>query len=234
MLFRSYPKLGQMSYELERLGGWYNAYTDTTDITYFLVGSIVDYRKITELGLEQYTSPLFRPKNITEQKKVVEREFKRSIDNDDDRIRNLNMSRLFPDRPVFAQERIDTLKSISKNDIERYYKSTHTQANTVFVISGDLNSSKQKVITEIISKSLDALPVGKRLLNVPKPELKNLKSIQSLPSKLKGQLHFSVTFVRADYDPSIQFRAACYVASSIYNRGDSSRLFRKARNAGLA
>ncbi len=105
---------------------------------------------------------------------MVEREFKRSIDNDDDRIRNLTMSRLFPDRPVFAQERIDTLKSISKNDIERYYKSTHTQANTVFVISGDLNSSKQKVITEMIAKSLGALPVGKRLLKVPKPELKNL------------------------------------------------------------
>ena len=160
---KKFPELGQMSYELERLGGWYNAYTDTADITYFLIGSIVDYRKITELGLEQYTSPLFRPKNIAEQKKVVEREFKRSIDNDDDRIRNLTMSRLFPDRPVFAQQRIDTLKGISKDDIESYYKATHTQANTVFVISGDLDSSKQKVITEMIAKSLSALPVGKRL-----------------------------------------------------------------------
>lgn len=231
---KNYPKEGQMGYELECLGGWYNAATSDKNIRYYLVGSMNDYIKVTELALEQYTKPLFRQRNIDEQKKVVERELKRQIDDDGGKVRALTMTRLFPDKLFYPRERIHTLKNITKADIESYYQMTHTQANTFFVVAGDLTENKRKNILELIDKELSSLPIGKRLLKKPKLNLNNFSSIETLPSKLKEQMYFSLAFVKPDYNDAINFRAACTVASAIYNRGDGSRIFRKARSAGLA
>ena len=230
----NYPKSGQMAYQLEKLGGWYNAYTSEQNIRYFLVGSINDYKKITELGLEQYVRPLFRQKNIDEQKSVVEREFKRNIDDDGRRVCNLSYSRMFPDKPSFAKDRIATLKNITKPDIETYYKATHTQANTKYVISGDLNKARQATIVRLIEQTIASLPVGKSLYELHHFNEKSFRSIDSLSSKLKGQLHFSLSFAKTKYDESIGYRAACSVAFAIYNQGNSSRIFIKSREAGLA
>lgn len=230
----NYPKTGQMAHQLEKLGGWSNAYTSEQNIRYFLVGSINDYKNITEIGLEQYVHPLFRQKNIDEQKKVVEREFKRGIDDDERRVRDLSYSRMFAEKLSFAKDRISTLKNITKSDIETYYKATHTQANTKFVISGDLDKTKRATIALLIEQSVASLPVGKHLNELHHFNEGSFQSIESLPSKLKGQMHFSLSFVKTKYDDSIGYRAACSVAMAIYNQGSSSRVFIKSREAGLA
>ena len=231
---KNYPKPGDMSYELEKLGGWYNAMTSEQNIRYFLVGSIKDYHKITELGLEQYTSPLFNEDNIVEQKEVVEREFKRQIDNDGEKVRALTYTKLFPDKLSFAKDRIATLKNITKKDIESYYKKTHTRANTTFVIAGDLPEKKRSEILSLIEAKITALPIGTRFNKINDLGADYGKIVQSLPSKLEGQLHFSITFIKPDYETDINYRAACVVAKAVYNRGDSSRIFRKSRAKGLA
>jgi predicted Zn-dependent peptidase len=231
---KKYPKSGQLAYELEKLGGWSNAYTSEQDIRYFLVGSMHDYHKITELALEQYVHPLFRQKNIDEQKNVVEREFKRNIDDDGERVRALAYERMFPDKPAFAKKRIATLKNITKPHIEAYYKRTHTQANTTFVISGALDTSKRKIITQLINQNIAALPMGKKLSSLHSFDSNSFGTVKLLPSKLKGQLYFGLSFCKLNYETDLNYRAACSVASAIYNRGSSSRIFLKSREAGLA
>lgn len=229
-----YPEPGQMGYELEKIGGWSNAWTGEENIRYYLFGSIKEYKKITELALEQYARPLFNQKSIDEQKQVVERELKRNIDDDGERVRSLGYSTLFPTKACFAKDRIATLKNISREDILSFYKNTHTQANTVFVVAGDLPEEKRANITRSIEKALQQLPAGRKLQKFHKLSQGFKQKIQSLPSSLEGQMFFSVAFVKAKYESDIKYRAACNVVSAIYNRGDGSRIFRKSRAAGLA
>ena len=230
---KNYPKEGQIGYELEKLGGWYNAATSDDYIRYYLVGSMNDYKKITELALEQYTQPLFREENINQQKSVVERELRRKIDDDSIKVRSLAMEQLFSDKLFSLKSRIDTLKHITKLDIENYYAKTHTQANTNFVVAGDIDSKKQKEITSVIEQRISTLPVGESLHEVKKLNTSNLAKVYTLPSKLEEQMYFLVTFIKGKYDNDMQYRAASRVVSAIYNRGDGSRIFRKSRSAGL-
>lgn len=231
---RNYPEPGQMSYELEKLGGWNNAWTSEENIRYFLVGSVKDYQKLTELALEQYTQPLFEKKIIDEQREVVERELKRDIDDDGARVRSLTYTTLFPSKLSFAKDRIVTLANISQINIKNFYSKTHTQANTSFVVAGDLPPERQDTITDNIDSALSLLPIGKKLHKIPKLNNNYKTKIQILPSKLEGQMFFSIAFIKSKYDFDISYRAACKVASAIYNRGDGSRIFRKSRSAGLA
>jgi predicted Zn-dependent peptidase len=229
-----YPKPGQMGYELEKLGGWYNAWTSEENIRYYLVGNVDDYKKLTDLALEQYTRPLFKQKSIDEQKQVVERELKRYIDDDGARVRSLTYSTLFPSKVCFARDRIATISHISRKDILDFYKTTHTQANTLFVVAGDLSSDRRRNITKSIEKAIKNLPVGKKLHKIHELSPDFGLKIQTLPSKLEAQLYFSIGFIKNTYESEIKYRAACNVASAIFNRGDGSRIFRKSRSAGLA
>lgn len=230
----NYPKPGQMGYELEKIGGWYNAWTSEETIRYYLVGSIGDYQTLSDIALEQYTRPLFKQKSIDEQKQVVERELKRDIDDDGARIRSLTYSTLFPSKACFAKDRIATISNISRKDILDFYKTTHTQANTIFVVAGDLSSDRRSNITKSIEKAIKKLPIGKKLHKIHELSPDFGLKIQTLPSKLEGQLYFSVGFIKNTYESEIKYRAACSVASAIFNRGDGSRIFRKSRSTGLA
>ncbi len=231
---KGYPKKGEMAYALEMIGGYNNAYTSEDTIRYYLVGSIDDYIKLTKIALDQYTLPLFRQASITEQKRVVERELMRDIDDDGSKVRALNYSKLFPDKVVFAQDRIATIAAITRADILAYYKATHTQANSYFVIAGDLPASTRDAITKLIERYIAVLPDGTSLNKHKSLSSSYNRLIQSLPSKLKGQMYFAIAFIGPEYNPDIRYRAARIVASAIYNRGDGSRIFSKARAAGVA
>lgn len=230
---KNYPKPGDLGYELEKIGGWSNAFTNNYIIRYFLIGSIKNYKRITDLALEKYTKPLFEQSSIDEQKEVVERELARKIDSDQVLLNCLTFSRLFPGTITFPMDRIKTLKNISQSDIKNYYKSTHTQNNSDFIIAGSLPTYRRKYIAKMIEKSSIDLNNGKRLHKMPKLSINELAKVKSLEGNDKNQLHFSLAFIKPDYELDLKYQAACSIASTIYNRGEGSRLFRKARSAGL-
>jgi len=230
----NYPKTGQMAYQLEKLGGWYNATTSDEDIRYFLVGSIKDYKIITELGVEQYSKPLFKTESIVKQKMVIARELERYINEDSWRVRDNIYTTLFPDKLNFAKDCIDTLKNITQADIMNFYKTTHTTANTVFVVSGDLPDKTRSEIVAIIEANLVGLPRGKKL-NAQRRLRDNYNyQIKTMSSKHKNQIFYGVIFIKEPYSADINYHAACEVAEAIYNKGNSSRIFTMARASGLA
>lgn len=230
---KNYPQPGQLGYELEKIGGWSNAYTNSFIIRYFLLGSIKTYKRITELALEKYTQPLYDKSSIDEQKEVVERELTRRIDNDSILVRSLTYSRLFPDIVVYPKDRIASLKNISRSDILKFFKATHTQANTCFVVAGSLPAIRRNNILRTIEKSISVLQRGKRLNKVPKINTNELGKVKSLVGTDKNQMHINFAFIKPEYEDDTKYQAACSVAAAIYNRGEASRLFRKARSAGL-
>lgn len=231
---KKYPNPNQLDYEIESIGAWSNATTEESIIRYSTVGSKSNYLKITELALEQYTQPIFSEKALEQQKNVIEIELNSRADDEEDMVRLLTYDRLFPQKVNKISDRIKSLKKINLQDVEDYYSKTHTQANTLIVISGDISNSEKAEISKKIESELSKLPNGELLDTTLKASSKHLASIKTKNTNITEHLYFNLAFIKPDYGNNIKYEAACTVADAIYNKGNGSRLFSKSRAAGLS
>jgi predicted Zn-dependent peptidase len=219
---------------METLGISSNARTGTDIIRYYMWGSIGNYQPILEFLLEQLVHPLFGQKQIGEQKEVVRQELSRLIDDDPEKLTNQFMTLLYPDRPQFAQDRIDTLANVTRSDIVDYYTATHTCKNTWFVIAGDMSSMRADNIIKILNEYLVDYREGKKLQYRNAIYPKFAGQLISLNSPSETNQHFDVAFISQPHKAPWQQAAAMRIVSCLYNYGSGSRIFQKARSQGLS
>lgn len=149
--------------ELDFIGASYNAAT-TTQITYYYVyGNSDDTKKLLDIVLDIYMNTVFEDKEIKKEKQVVIEEMRLRSDNPIIKLYSAVHKKIFIGTSL-ARDIIgntQTLMNFNKKDLINFRSSLYKPENTVFVISGNFNSSPiLKMIGPILSelKNSEKLP----------------------------------------------------------------------------
>lgn len=229
---KTFPDSLKFAFEVEKNGAYTNAYTNASFICYHFIIRKKELKDTANLALIQLTEPIFQEKSIKHEKKTIINELSRNLANDNRRLFYSHGQAIVPSFFIPWKERINIVKKIDRKDILDYYNKTHVSRNLFFVIAGDLNSRDIDWLKKTIEKKLKEKDRGK-LKKFSKPNLGNYRRNLSIyKSHAKEQARFVLSFINEHFD--LNSWAALSVLKSIYAGGWSSRIFQKARKAGLS
>lgn len=226
---KKYSDPQTFSYQLESLGIYSNAYTSSQNVRYHFDGHIDDIEKILELIFAQIDKPLFLEKYVKQEKEVITNENNR-YSKDDDYLCWLNAAKTISANAMSAEERTATLASISRDDINTFHNKTHVNANTYFLVSGDIKSKLSR-IEKCLNTLLGGYRNGDRLKYQAEKLLDFQQQVVTAPAIHKNLSHFDLTFIHKGFPRELG--PALRIFNCIYNIGIFSRMHFKARSKGL-
>jgi len=155
--------------ELERLGGYLNAFT-SKDHTCYFTRILDDHLEsaVDVLG-DMLQHSLLDPQEVDREKKVVQEEIKTAIDTPDDWIHDLFLMDLFGEHPVAhpvlgSQESVDAL---TDDDLRRFIDRRYRPDNMLVAAAGSL---EHEHVVELVEKTFTKLspdPVEPRVEATP-------------------------------------------------------------------
>ena len=234
MLFKGTPERPtprDISEVVEGVGGTLNAFTDREVTGYWCRLAQPNYRDGIDLLSDMTLNSLFREEDIAKEKQVVYEEIRASFDSPGARVSMMLDDLLWPDQPMGRDiaGSVESVGSISRNDMCKYLETQYVGSNTVIAIAG--NIEHQEVVDQITS-SLGSLHDGKILPMFPH-EKKALSKRVALEHRPTEQAHLAIGLAGfANDDPD---RHALSIMSVILGETMSSRLFEEVREQrGLA
>ena len=234
MLFKGTPERPtprDISEVVEGVGGTLNAFTDREVTGYWCRLAQPNYRDGIDLLSDMTLNSLFREEDIAKEKQVVYEEIRASFDSPGARVSMMLDDLLWPDQPMGRDiaGSVESVGSISRNDMCKYLETQYVGSNTVIAIAG--NIEHQEVVDQITG-SLGSLHDGKILPMFPH-EKKALSKRVALEHRPTEQAHLAIGLAGfANDDPD---RHALSIMSVILGETMSSRLFEEVREQrGLA
>ena len=225
------PKTIDISKELDRVGGIYNAFTGKEFMGYWVKVDADHFNLSCDVLSDMVFNSLFRKEEMSKEKKVIFEEINMMKDNPQGYILDLWEELLYGNQPagwMISGDR-KTLQKITREDVVSYFKSYFVASNAVISIAGNVDA--EKTINEA-KKFFDKFRTNK------KPQKKEVTEKQFFPGvslhfKKTDQTHLCLG-VRAFnlFDPK---RHIVDVMAGILGGVMSSRLFIKIREQqGLA
>ena len=152
MLFKGTDKRGneELNYELEALGGEYNAYTEYNDTVYTISCLSEEFENAVELLGDMITSSNFPEEEIEKERGVILAEIRTSKDDIEDlSFRKVNEF-AFENSPL----RIDVtgieeeVKRFTRDDIIKYYNKFYTPKNSLITMVSSLEHEDARALVE--------------------------------------------------------------------------------------
>lgn len=228
---KNYPDAQKFRYELERYGIYHNAWTNFYRNGFVLYGAIEYWHHITDFALEQLVNPLFGEEEIEQQKKVVENELIGKQNNPDQRPFYL-MHQIHKNHQVQDYiDRLQGLKTISRDDIAKYYQALYHPANMLFLVVGDLPQERVDEIAEIIEIATADLPIKPSVDNQPLLPEAPRQTLHCIDYPYAESAVLGLSLFRPGY--SADHDMAAIVMRTIIGGGMYARIFQKARKLGL-
>jgi predicted Zn-dependent peptidase len=187
------PKARAFQAEFEKNGAYSNASTGSYDIIYEAECADFEWDRVFGLLLTAITKPLFLPDEFDAEFGNVREELTARSNN---HFRHLNLA--LREQYGFCvktdQERLKLMHNVSLEDITGHYKNTHTSSNMRFVIAGNLQASRQNIITRLLETI--ELPKGKGRFQLPEEMPRSINKPLHLQNDTVDNLYFYVdTFV---------------------------------------
>lgn len=221
-------KNGEAEKILESKGAGYNAATSKDFTHYFTTIASQHAELALDLQSDMLLNALIPEEELDNEKKVVQEEIRRALD-DPDRILFNNLNNILFKQHPYKYETLgtmDTIQNVSRKEILDYYHKWYVPSNMTTVIIGDINTEKmlalvkEKFKSEIVSDKKLQVTYNKEPF-ITKPE-ENLQ---------KGD--FSVGYLQIGfkgvpiYDKKDNY--ALDLAASILGDGRSSRLYQNVK-----
>jgi predicted Zn-dependent peptidase len=166
------PKARDFQAELEKNGAYNNATTGVYDITYEAECADFEWDRILGLLLLAITKPLFLEEEFSAEFGNVEEEMAARSNNHFRRL-SLEMRQALGLIAKTDAERLSLMKNVSVADVRAHYARTHHTANMRFVIAGNLNPKRRKVIGDLL-EAID-LPSERARFALPHERPRRLK-----------------------------------------------------------
>ncbi|MBE6047997.1 MAG: insulinase family protein [Clostridium sp.] len=152
MLFKGTNKRGneELNYELEALGGEYNAYTEYNDTVYTISCLSEEFENAVELLGDMITSSNFPENEIEKERGVILAEMRTSKDDIEDLSFKKVNELAFKNSPL----RIDVtgieeeVKRFTREDIVKYYNKFYIPQNSLITIVSSLEHEEAKALVE--------------------------------------------------------------------------------------
>jgi len=152
-----YKSLESFSREFTRNGAFNNAHTGGTDMTYEATAAIMEWDRILELQRLAITQPAYTEDNFESEKRNVHEELLGYLSNENRLLWQQVMHRAGLKR-WFDPAELKSVERVKLDDIREHYRRTHTLRNMRFVIAGDLQKNRSKLIEQLEAWNL---PKGK-------------------------------------------------------------------------
>lgn len=215
---------------LDEIGGNANAYT-SYDVTCYYINTAREHAATAVSLLGNWiTAPIFPEEAFDREWGVVQRELERDVDDPDRQVFYLMMETMYPGHParfpiIGHQPVVQTLK---KEDIVGYYHRMYVPDNIVVAIVGDIDLDQ---MLGTVSKKFAGFK-RKRVPTIVMPEQQPMVTPRSATKHMKVQ----AAALRLAW-PTIPLTHpdlyALDVLSFILSEGESARLQRSIRDAGL-
>jgi predicted Zn-dependent peptidase len=221
-----------ISEPLDRIGGYYNAFTGEEYTGYFAKVGSTNFDLALDIISDIYLNSKLDPKEIKKEKGVVIEEMNMYFDNPISYVQNLWNKVLYGDQPA-GRDIIGTKESVlsfSRKQLFDYMKTQYSSLNTIVCVAGNIPSSEQ--VIDKIKKHFSGIETKKIIEKYPViEEQKEPRLI--LKEKKTDQTHFCLG-VRA-YDSFHPKKYVQEVLALALGGMMSSRLFVKIREElGLA
>jgi predicted Zn-dependent peptidase len=221
MLFKATSKRSskKISDDVEKLGGYLNAFTSKEHTCYYGRGIGEHLPKVFDVLSDMVQNSLFRPKDILKESGVILDEFYDIEDSPEELIFERFESTIFNSHslqlPIIGTEK--NIKGFEQKDFIEYHNKNYTTNNLLISASGNVNHEK---LVDLVEKNITTLQIGKvkRKKNAEFTKVENVvieKEIQ--------QTHVIIGKKTLGYtNPD---RLKVNLLSNIIGEGSSSRLF---------
>jgi len=188
------PKARAFQAEFEKNGAYSNASTGSYDIIYEAECADFEWDRVLGLLIVAISKPLFLEEEFAAEFGNVREEL---VSRSNNHFRHLNLA--LREQYGFAvltdQERLALMSNVSLEDVRQHYKDTHTSSNLRFVIAGDLNTGRRKIIKSLLGSIQLPKGAGRTLLPIEKP--KRLASPMVIHNETVDNLYFYMdTFMK--------------------------------------
>lgn len=218
----------EQAYEQEftKNGAYHNAWTSDYFITYEAECADFEWERILSLQELAIACPKFNEKEMSSEKGNVRSELT-GYQNDYGRLIWPKLQQSLGEGVLTYAERLKTLRNIKLEDVQEHHNSTHTAKNMQFIICGDLENRKEKIISMLEKWRLDE---GERLA-IPTTNYHCTKPVL-IRRKDASNLSFGFSFIiNRPFLPREQH--AMNILNHILNGTMSSKIFGTARRRGI-
>ncbi len=170
------PKARAFQAEFEKNGAYSNASTGSYDIIYEAECADFEWDRILSLLITAITKPLFLVDEFEAEFGNVREELT-ARSNNHFRHLNLALREKYGYCVKTDQERLQLMNNVNIDDIITHYQTTHTSSNLRFVIAGNINAKRRKLIEQLFSDI--ELPKGNGRTALP----------EELPTRIKKPLY---------------------------------------------
>ena len=172
LLFRgtkSWPRPSSISQELDRVGGFYNAFTDKEVLGIIIKVAVENFPLAANILTEMITAPLLKQSGIAKEKKVVIEEINMREDNSQLLILDLWEELLYGDQPAGWQTigSKEKILAISRKNLLEHLRKYFVAENSIVIVAGNF---KEADIEKKLRKIFSGLVRGKRGEKLPVKE----------------------------------------------------------------
>lgn len=222
-----YKDAAEFDAEFTKNGAYFNATTADYSMVYMADCADFEWDRILELQQLSITRPRFNDEELRSESGNVRNELQGYMNNHMWVLWS-KMAQVLGEDVLTWQERVKTISNVAVSDIREHYRRTHTLENMRFVIAGQIEGRKTKLIEMLESWEL---PRGERL-SIPVDELHRADPVLIRRKEATNfTFGWSMIVPRRLSDTEVD---AMEFADHILNGTFRSRIFGGARKKGLA
>lgn len=226
---KNFPSAQILREHIDKIGGIYNAFT-SYQYTGFYIKVLPEFAKDALFILSDILlNPLFPEEEIEKERQVIFEEINLTNDNPRKLVVDLGLQVSFGDQPagwpILGTKK--TLSKITREDILRYVKTNYFSKNTLVVLSGKIENSKELV--DFIREKFSSYN-----FKTSEPNFKFKKSLDKYQEKIHrkevDQAHIFIGFPLPGFYELRDRRYVFHLLSQILGGMSSSRLFSRIRD----
>ncbi len=213
---------------LEQNGAESNAFTSTDMTAYHQMTDISRLELAMALEADRMQNLKLRDKDFALERDIVYQERKERVDNNPAGYFNETLRRVLWQNHPYARPVTGTpeeIMSLTKEDMEAFYKSHYAPNNAVLVLSGDIDAATARQLAEKYYGPLKKRPLA------PRPEMPRLepsfKAFFTMEQPKVNSIRVGKIFAAPSYNIDPQDIYNLTVLSAYMGEGETSKLYKK-------
>lgn len=227
------PSSKILSFEIENLGAYQNAFTSKDNTSYYLKGPKDKAEKMLDILADMVNDPIFPEVDFEKEKKVIIEEIKMYEDVPQEKVYDYFIESLFAGNQLAENiaGKIETVQALTTDDCKAFMKQYYFPNNMVIVVSGSFD---EDAMLAIISDRFGSL-TKKAIISPEKFSTKKLNLKIEQHKKKIEQTHIMIGGFAPDYLTPHRQSLLFSMGKAILSVGMGSKLHLKIREElGLA
>jgi len=198
MLFmgsKNYPTIDEFAKYISDNGGKYNAFTASMQTTYMFSVRPHAFEEATRRLVDFFANPLFKAEGIADERKAVDQEFSRCIDQDHYRLYYIEKELASKEHPFshFGCGNLKTLGNVSREEVVRFHETKYSSNLMHLVLYGPQPLGELKALAEQEFSQIKNRHLARNEYPGPILTGERKQSILYLPAR-QGTKHLEITW----------------------------------------